>query len=134
MPRGLTETALEFVRAFNEGNLDAFNEVLDPGVEIHSSRGLREGRDAARAWATRAPGGVQQTIVVEDSSQSDWEVLLIVERHWHWDEDGSHAATDQLAWLFGFRDGLVCSWRPFEDRYAARTAFEAEGPYSPELP
>ncbi len=134
MPRGLTGTALEFVRAFNEGDLDAFNGVLDPDIEIHSARGLREGRDAARAWATRAPGGVQQTIEVGDSSERDDEVLLIVDRHWHWDEDGSHAATDQLAWLFGFRDGLVCSWRPFEDRQAAREAFESEGPYSPTLP
>jgi hypothetical protein len=117
--RGLTGTALEFVRAFNEGDLDAFNEVLDPGIEIHSARGLRSGRDAARAWATRAPGGVQQTIEATDSAESGTEVLLTVERHWHWDEDGSHAA---------------CSWRPFEDRDAARVAFEAEGPYSPELP
>ncbi len=134
MSRGLTGTALEFVRAFNEGDLDAFNEVLDPGIEIHSARGLRSGRDAARAWAIRAPGGVQQTIEATDSAESGTEVLLTVERHWHWDEDGSHAATDELAWLFGFRDGLVCSWRPFEDRDAARVAFEAEGPYSPELP
>jgi ketosteroid isomerase-like protein len=132
--RGLTGTALEFVRAFNEGDLDAFNEVLHPDIEIHSARGLRTGRDAAKAWATRAPGGVQQTIEVKGSEQSETEVLLTVDRHWHWEEDASHAATDQLAWLFGFRDGLICSWRPFEDREAARAAFESEGPYSPELP
>jgi ketosteroid isomerase-like protein len=134
VPRGLTGAALEFVRAFNEGDLNAFNEVLHADVEIHSSRGLKEGRDAARAWATRAPGGVQQTIEVRNSDENETGVLLTVDRHWHWDEDGSHAATDELAWLFGFREGLICSWRPFEDRSAARTAFEAEGPYSPEVP
>jgi ketosteroid isomerase-like protein len=137
VPRSLTGAAQEFVRAFNEGDLEAFNEVLHPDVEIHSARGLREGRDAARAWATRAPGGVQQTIEVtgtDERSADDGEprVLLAVERHWHWAEDGSHAATDQLAWLFGFRDGLVASWRPFEDREVARSAFEADGSYSPE--
>ena len=134
MPRGLTGAALEFVRAFNEGDLEAFNEVLHPDVEIHSARGLREGRDAARAWATRSPGGVQQTIETTEARQQGERVLLDVERHWHWAEDGSHAATDELAWLFGFRDGLIASWRPFEDREAAQAAFEAEGPYSPELP
>ena len=134
MPRSLTGAALEFVRAFNEGDLDAFNEVLHPDVEIHSNRGLRAGRDAARAWATRAPGGVQQTIEVSGSEESDSEVLLRIERHWHWDEDGSHAATDEMALLFGFRYGLVSSWRPFEGRDDAVRAFEAEGPYSPEKP
>jgi ketosteroid isomerase-like protein len=134
VPRGLTGTALEFVRAFNEGDLDAFNEVIHAGVEIHSNRGLREGRDAARAWATRAPGGVQQTIAVSRTEESESEVLLTIERIWHWDEDGSHAATDEMAWLLGFREGLVCSWRPFEDRDEAARAFAAEGPYSPDLP
>lgn len=134
MPRGLTGSALEFVRAFNAGDLDAFNKVLHPDVEIHSSRGLREGRDAATAWATRAPGGVQQTVEVSDSSESDSEVLLAIERHWHWDEDGSHAATDEMSWLLGFRDGLVSSWRPFEDREEATRAFESPGPFSPEIP
>jgi ketosteroid isomerase-like protein len=132
VPRSLTGSALKFVRAFNEGDLDAFNEVLHPDVEIHSNRGLREGRDAARAWATRAPGGVQQTIETGDSCESHSEVLLEIKRHWHWDEDGSHAATDEMAWLFGFRDGLIHSWRPFEDRDEANRAFRAEGPYSPE--
>jgi len=134
VPRSLTGAAHEFVRAFNEGDLDAFNEVLHSDIEIHSARGLREGRDAARAWATRSPGGVQQTIEVTDSREKGDRVLLTVERHWHWAEDGSHAATDPLAWLFGGRESLIASWRPFEDREAAAAAFEAEGPYSPELP
>lgn len=145
MSRSLTGSALEFVRAFNEGELDAFNEVIHPEVEIHSSRGLREGRDAARAWATRAPGGVQQTIEVISSRErsgeaggssgaEDSRVLLEIARHWHWDEDGTHAATDEMAWLFGFRDGLINSWRPFDDRGEASRAFESEGPYSPVTP
>ena len=134
MPRSLTEVALEFVRAFNEGDLEAFNAVLDPDIEIHSMRGLREGRDAAVAWATRAPGGVQQTIEVTDSQEQGARVLLTVERHWHWAEDGSHASTDPLSWLFGFRDGLVASWRPFEDRSRAELEFGAESDWSPEIP
>ena len=55
----------EFIRAFNERDLDAFVAVLDPEVELHSMKGLRKGREAARLWATRKPGGVQQTIELE---------------------------------------------------------------------
>ena len=134
VPRGLNDVALEFVRAFNEGDLEAFGEVLHPDVEIHSMRGLREGRDAALAWATRAPGGVQQTIEVTQSSEQGDRVLLTVDRHWHWAEDGSHASTDRLSWLLGFRDGLVASWRPFEDRERAELEFGAPGGWSPEIP
>ena len=39
--------------------------MLDPEVELHSVRGLRKGIEAARLWATREPGGVQQTIELE---------------------------------------------------------------------
>ena len=63
----------EFIRAFNERDLDGFVAVLDPEVEIHSNRGLRMGREAAREWATRKPGGVQQTIELVELYEDDTE-------------------------------------------------------------
>lgn len=115
----------EFVAAFNRGDLDAFVATLDPRVEIHSVRGLRTGRDRAREWATRAPGGVQQTVVIRSAETAGDRVLLEIDREWHWAEDGDHASTDEMAWLFTVHDGLVASWQPFEDRDAARQAFAA---------
>ncbi len=76
----------EFIRAFNERDLDGFVPALDPEVEIHASRGLRKGIEAARLWATREPGGVQQTIELEQLYEGDTEggggraVALIVRR------------------------------------------------------
>ena len=120
VPRSLTEAALEFVRTFNEGDLEAFGTLLDPDVEIHSMRGLKKGRDAAVAWATRAPGGVQQTIEVVGTDTAPGRVLLEVDRVWRWDEDGTHASTEEMAWLFEVgEDGLISAWRPFEDRSEA---------------
>ena len=114
----------EFIRAFNERDLDAFVGVLDPEVEIHSMKGLRKGRDAARVWATRAPGGVQQTIELEDLYEDGTEggggrAVALIRRVWHWDEDASRAGADEMAWSFELRDHKVRSWRPFEDRAAA---------------
>lgn len=114
----------EFIRAFNEGDLDGFVKVLDPEVELHSGRGLRKGVDAARLWATRAPGGVQQTVELDDLYEEGMEggggsAVALITRRWHWDEDGSPAGEDEMAWLFGLRDGKVRSWRPFEDRAEA---------------
>jgi len=118
-------TVRAFIDAFNDRDLDAFVATLDPEVEIHASRGLRRGIDEARAWATRAPGGVQQTIEVEDVREAGDRVVALIVRRWHWDEEGEHAeeaGADEMAWLFELRDGMVASWRPFEDRAQALDA------------
>lgn len=121
----------EFVRAFNERDLDGFVAVLDPEVELHSMKGLRKGRDAARLWATRAPGGVQQTIEVDELFEDGTEsgggrALALIRRVWRWEEDGAHASTDEMAWLFELREHRICAWRPFEDREAAWRAYHGE--------
>ncbi len=117
----------EFIRSFNERDLDGFVAVLDPEVELHSMRGLRKGREAARLSATRAPGGVQQTILLEELYEEGTEsgggrAVALIRRVWHWDEDGSAAGEEAMAWLFELRDHRVRSWRPFEDRAAALRA------------
>jgi len=118
----------EFIRAFNERDLDGFVAVLDPEVELHSMKGLRKGHDAARLWATRPPGGVQQTIEVEEIHEEGTEggggkALALIRRVWRWEEDGSHASTDEMAWLFELRDRRIRSWRPFENRETAWQAY-----------
>jgi limonene-1,2-epoxide hydrolase len=111
----------EFIRAFNERDLDAFAAVLDPEVELHASRGVRKGREAARVWATRAPGGVQQKIELEQLYEDGTEggggraVALIV-RRWHWDETGEPAGEEPMAWSFELRDHRIRSWRPYDSR------------------
>jgi ketosteroid isomerase-like protein len=122
------EVVRRFIDAFNERDLEAFVETLDPDVEIHSMKGSRRGVDEARLWATRAPGGVQQTVEVEELTESGEEVLALVLRHWHWDEDGSPAGQDQLAWLFTLRDGRVTRWEPFEERAEGMLRFGIESP------
>jgi limonene-1,2-epoxide hydrolase len=124
----------EFIRAFNERDLDAFVAVLDPEVELHSGRGLRKGREGARVWATRPPGGVQQTIELEQLYEDGTEggggrAVALVRRVWRWEEDASHAGTDAMAWLFELRDHKVRSWRPYDDRAEALRA----GHFAPPL-
>jgi len=116
----------EFIRAFNERDLDAFVAILDPDVELHSMRGLRKGREAARLWATRPAGGVQQTIeleqLYEDEAAGNGTAVALVRRRWNWEEDGSEASVDEMAWVFELRGGLIASWRPLDDRAEAMRA------------
>jgi limonene-1,2-epoxide hydrolase len=127
----MADSVREFIRAFNERDLDGFVATLDSAVELHSGRGLRRGREAARAWATRPPGGVQQTIELEQLFEDDTEggggrALALVKRAWHWEEDGSAAGEEEMAWLFELHEHRVRSWRPFEDRESAWRAYHGE--------
>jgi limonene-1,2-epoxide hydrolase len=120
----MVDPVREFIRAFNERDLDAFVAVLDPEVELHASRGLRKGPEAARVWATRAPGGVQQTIELEQLYEDGTEggggrAVALIKRHWHWEEGNSPAGVDAMAWFFELHDHRVRSWRPYEDREEA---------------
>jgi limonene-1,2-epoxide hydrolase len=120
----VTDPVREFIRAFNEGDLDAFVAVLDPEVELHSGRGLRKGLEAARLWATRKPGGVQQTIELEQLYEEGLEggggrAVAVILRRWCWEEGGAAAGVDEMAWVFELRDRRVLSWRPYEDRAEA---------------
>lgn len=123
----ITDPIREFIRAFNERDLDAFVEVLDPEVELHSGRGLRKGIEAARVWATREPGGVQQEIELDELYEEGLEggggtAVALIRRAWHWAEDGTAAGEDRMAWVFELREHRVLSWRPYEDRAAALAA------------
>ena len=89
-------------------------------------RGVRKGVEAARVWATREPGGVQQTIeleqLYEDEAAGDGTAVALIRRRWNWAEDGSEAGLDAMAWLFELRGNRVLGWRPFEDREEAMRA------------
>jgi limonene-1,2-epoxide hydrolase len=126
VPRGV-DPVREFIRAFNERDLDGFVAVLDPEVELHSGRGLRKGIEAARVWATREPGGVQQAIELEQLYEEGLEggggtAVALIRRVWHWADDGGAAGEDEMAWVFALRHRRIRSWRPYEDRAEALRA------------
>jgi limonene-1,2-epoxide hydrolase len=120
----VTDPVREFIRAFNERDLEAFVAVLDPEVELHSGRGLRKGIEAARVWATREPGGVQQTIELEALYEEGLEggggrAVALIRRRWLWADDDSEAGVEGMAWAFELRDHKILGWRPYEDREEA---------------
>ncbi|MBK8293257.1 MAG: nuclear transport factor 2 family protein [Solirubrobacterales bacterium] len=122
-PENREAVAREFVRAFNERDLDAFTATLDPGIELHSMKGVRQGVPAAREWADRSPGGVQQTVVVTSAEANGDRVLLRIRRDWHWAEDGSPAGSDEMAWFFLVGDSGIVTWMPFTDNAEASAVF-----------
>src|ERR1700744_4254844 len=88
---------------------------------MHSMKGLLKGPEAARQWATRKRGGVQQTIEVEQLYEGGGgRAVALIMRRWHWDDDdGEFAGEDEMAWVFELRDHRIRAWRPMEDRAEA---------------
>jgi ketosteroid isomerase-like protein len=110
---------LSFVKAFSAEDLETLASVLHPDVVIHASRGPRRGIEEALGWARRAETGeLEQRVELEhiDVGESEEAAVALVRRQWWWRDEGELAREDRMAWLFELRDGLVASWRPFEDR------------------
>jgi ketosteroid isomerase-like protein len=122
VPRGLdrpAELVHRFYESFNAEDVDGLVAVLHPKVELQTARGLREGRDEARAWATRNPGGgLEQRLVLEEVREDGHgaHAVALIRKQWWWRESDEVAHDELEAALFTFRDGLIARWQPFEDR------------------
>jgi len=79
-------------------------------------------RDGREVVATREPGGVQQTVVLDELYEEPDRAVALITREWRWDEDGSTAGADEMAWVFELKDHRVRSWRPYDDRAEALRA------------
>ena len=118
-----TEAVKAFYAAFMEQDLEAFVAVLHPDVELQTARGLRIGREEARAWATRNPAGdLEQRYVIEELREHTDHVVALVRKQWWWAESEELADDEQTAALFTFKDGLIARWQPFTDRGEALAA------------
>jgi hypothetical protein len=105
-----------FIDAFNAVDLDALVAVLDPEVEIQSSRGIVIGHEEARHWASRNPSGeLHQRLVLDDLRDEGPHVIASVRRQWFWREQGDVAAEQAWTVVATMRAGLICRWQPFED-------------------
>jgi nuclear transport factor 2 (NTF2) superfamily protein len=117
-----TAAVRRFVDAFNAEDLDALIATLSPDVEIQSSRGLIEGREEVRRWATRKPSGdLHQRLVLDDVSEHGAHAVASVRRQWTW-PDGEVADEQELFYVATVRDGLICRWQPFDDHDEALRA------------
>ena len=117
MPRRLIE---RFVDAFNDEDLDALADLLDPHAEIQTARGLVIGREEARDWARRSPDGhLHQRLELEEVHDAGHPTVAILKRQWRWKESDELADEEQVAVLVSFKDGRIARWQPFEDRAEA---------------
>jgi len=114
------EAVRAYIDAFNAEDLDALTAVLTDDVEIQSQRGLIEGRDEARRWATRNPAGwLYQRLVLEDVDDRGSHAIARVRKQWAWRDESKPADEQEIFFVATIRDGLIARWAPFEDHDAA---------------
>jgi hypothetical protein len=123
-PTSGADAARTFIEAFNHEDLDALVAVLDPEVEIQTSRGIVIGHDEARRWATRIPTGeLRQRLVLDWVRDEGRHVIVGARREWVWREDDRVADAQDLAIVATIGDdGRIARWQPFEDRTEALRA------------
>ena len=118
-----------FIEAFNAEDVEALAATLTEDAEIQSSRGLLEGREEAKAWATRNPSGeLHQRLVLDAVEESGAHAIATVRRQWYWREEGDVADEHRFWAVATLRDGLIARWQPCEERdQALRAAGLATG-------
>jgi len=112
-----------FVDAFNAEDVDAVIATLTGDVEIQTARGLIEGHEEARRWATRKPTGhLTQRLVLDSVTEHGAHAIATVHREWRWRGKDEPADQQRLYYVATLRDGLIARWAPFEHRDEALQA------------
>jgi hypothetical protein len=121
------EAVRAFVEAFNAGDLDSLVETLTDDVEVQTSRGLVEGREEARRWATRRPTGeLRQRLLLDAVADHGAHAIADLRRQWYWRESGEVGDERPVYYVATMRDGLICRWQPFAERVDALRAAGVE--------
>ena len=113
-----------FVQAFNDQDLDALVAVLDPEIELQTSRGIVIGHEEARLWATRkAEGDLRQRLALDAVRIEGRHEIGFAQREWFWHEGGGVADAQDLTIVSTIGDdGRITRWQCFDDRDEALQA------------
>ncbi|MBA2764600.1 MAG: nuclear transport factor 2 family protein [Thermoleophilaceae bacterium] len=123
-PSGV-DLARRFVEVLNGHDGDAFEALLDPQVVLHTGRGPKHGRAAARAWLGGPGENLTSSIQIDCWESSDTKVLAGGTRFWRWVENGEVAEEHPYAAVWWLRNGLIIEWRAYDSIDAARVDFDS---------
>ena len=91
-------------------------ELVHPDVEIHTERTVHRGRVAALEWSNKAFDHIVRRYVPVEIEEADEGVRIEAELQYVWRESGEVADSSPVRLELGIRDGLISSWRLFEER------------------
>ncbi len=115
MPAHAEELARRVLDALSREDVEGFAGLLHPRVRIHTARGVREGPDEARRWASRAYAHLVRRYAVDDVRMHGERVLVLARVQYLWRESGELGDESRVAIILRFRGGRMSCWRLYED-------------------
>ena len=119
------ELVRQAVDALGREDPEAFAELVDPDVEIHTARGVRRGRDAAVEWASKRYDHLIRRWGVDEIRQFGHSLLVLGCVQYVWREDGEVGDETPTSIGFEVRDGSISALRIYESVQEGIDAFVA---------
>ena len=110
-----TRPARKVLEALNRADGDAFARLVDPGVEIHTARGVRRGAQEAGEWAKRTYKHLDRRYVVDEMHVAGQHVLVLAHVQYVWRESGQIGDSKPIAIDLRFSDGRLRRWEVYDD-------------------
>jgi hypothetical protein len=90
-------------------------ELVHPEVEIHTERRALRGRAAAVEWSSKAFDHVERRYEPIEIEPGPGGVAVRATLQYVWTDSGVVGDEAEVLIELGIRDGLISSWRLFED-------------------
>lgn len=108
--------ATEALEALGRRDAEAFGALVHPEVEIHTSRGVKRGRQAAIEWAGKGYEHLDRRYAIDELHAGEGGWLLAVARvQYVWRDGGEVADESPIGVGFAFRDGAIAELRLIEE-------------------
>ena len=85
-------------------------------VEIHTERTVHRGKMAAVDWSGKGFDHIARRYAPQSIVETADGVTIDAELQYVWSESGEVADSSPVRIELGIRDGLISSWRLFEER------------------
>jgi ketosteroid isomerase-like protein len=116
--------AKRILDAISEGDVDAFVELLDPEVEIHTQRGVRRGREEVARWARAKFEHLERRYEVDEVHTSGGRVVVLARVLYVWRESRKVGDESLVGIVLDLRDGKLLRWRLYDDPMEALEELE----------
>jgi ketosteroid isomerase-like protein len=107
--------ARRILDAISEGDVDAFVELLDPEVEIHTQRGVRRGSEEVARWARTRFEHLERRYEVDEVHTSGGRVAVLARVLYVWRESRKVGDESLVGIVLDLRDGKLLRWRLYDD-------------------
>jgi ketosteroid isomerase-like protein len=114
------ELARRVIEALSEGDIQAFAALAHPEIEVHTSRGVRRGRDQVEEWAQKRYEHLERRYAIDELRVDGDDVRALVRTQYVWRDSGLVGDEEPTVIELSFRDGKLARWRFREDPAAER--------------